>query len=73
MAGKIQRCWSQRLRAQSAAGNDEKRYGCEGHEGRSFLHGREVMPGNAALGKLFFEKNAGPEKASSPSPRLAAA
>jgi hypothetical protein len=54
VAPKIQRRRSQRLRANSGAGNDKKRCSCECPEGRSFPHEGEVMPGIETLGKLFF-------------------
>src|SRR5437667_1127486 len=56
VARKIQRCWSQSLRAKSSSGSDDKRCSCECQKGRSFPHGGEVMLGIATLGKLFFEK-----------------
>src|SRR5437867_3090456 len=57
VAGKIQRRGSQSLRANSPAGNDKKRNGCEGQKGRSFLHGREVCRESRFLASFFLKKS----------------
>lgn len=54
VAGQIQSRRSQPLRTKSCAGTDKKQCSCECPEGRSFPHEREVMPGIAPSGKLFF-------------------
>src|SRR5437867_9937018 len=68
VAGKIQRRGSQSLRANSPAGNDEKRNGCEGQKGRSFLHGREVCRESRFLASFFLKKIRGRKSVPLPSP-----